>query len=548
VTDHDGLKATISERLKAAGQRPTPVLIERELSRYERLNSALTAIQAVRDAGGQAYYHSVDLTDADAVDQVIADVRDRHGHIDVLLHAAGIEISRAIADKERREYDLVFDVKSDGWFNLLHAAADLPIGATVVFSSVAGRFGNAGQTDYSAANDLLCKITSSFRRTRPATRGIALDWTAWGGIGMATRGSIPKIMAAAGIDMLPPEAGIAWIGQELTAGPFTGEVVVAGRLGMMLTEPDPAGGLDVTAVDVSGAGPMVGSVTGMGIYSGLTVQTTLDPAEQPFLHDHQIESFTVLPGVMGAEAFAAVASLAAPDLYVAGVERMEFLAPVKFYRDKPRTLTVAAVVRRDGADLIADCVLAASRLLKGQQEPQWTTHFTGSVRLTAQAPQPETDGCATSEAEAFVSHADIYRVLPHGPAYQVLDEAWRSDGDAIGRFAEQLPPNHQPAGNPTKTEPRLVELCFQTAGIWDIGQAGVFALPGHADLIRTLHRPTSDGRLFAHVHPVGNGSFDCRVVDSAGDVLVRVDGYRTTPLPGTVADDLQRPIRAAMRD
>ena len=33
-----------------------------------------------------------------------------------------------------------------------------------MFSSVAGRFGNQGQTDYAAANDLLCKISSSLRR------------------------------------------------------------------------------------------------------------------------------------------------------------------------------------------------------------------------------------------------------------------------------------------------------------------------------------------------------------------------------------------------
>ena len=65
----------------------------------------------------------------------------------------------------------MFDVKSDGWFNLLHAIGDMPLGATVAFSSVAGRFGNGGQTDYSAANDLLCKVSSSFRRTRPLTRG-----------------------------------------------------------------------------------------------------------------------------------------------------------------------------------------------------------------------------------------------------------------------------------------------------------------------------------------------------------------------------------------
>ena len=94
----------------------------------------------------------------------------------------------------------------------------MPLRATVAFSSIAGRFGNAGQTDYSAANDLLCKIASGFRTSRPATRSLAVDWTAWGEIGLATRGSIPKVMELAGIDMLPPAAGIPWIRRELLAG------------------------------------------------------------------------------------------------------------------------------------------------------------------------------------------------------------------------------------------------------------------------------------------------------------------------------------------
>jgi NAD(P)-dependent dehydrogenase (short-subunit alcohol dehydrogenase family) len=121
-------------------------------------------------------------------------VRERYGCIDVLLHAGGLEISRSLADKEPQEFDLVFDVKTEGFVNILHAARDLPIGAIVAFSSVAGRFGNAGQTDYSAANDLLCKLTSHLRAVRPDLRAIAIDWTAWSGIGMATRGSILKIM------------------------------------------------------------------------------------------------------------------------------------------------------------------------------------------------------------------------------------------------------------------------------------------------------------------------------------------------------------------
>ena len=175
--DRDALKSTIAARIKADGGKPTPVAIERELARYERLDAALTAIESVEAAGGTVHYHSVDLTDADRVAAVFASVREHSDHIDVLLHAAGLEISRNLPEKEPREYDLVFDVKSDGWFNVFHAARQLPIAATVVFSSVAGRFGNQGQTDYSAANDLLCKMTSHLRRTlprRPRT-GLRLD-------------------------------------------------------------------------------------------------------------------------------------------------------------------------------------------------------------------------------------------------------------------------------------------------------------------------------------------------------------------------------------
>ena len=100
-----------------------------------------------------------------------------------------------------------------------------------MFSSIAGRFGNGGQTDYSAANDLLCKSMSHMRRRD--TRGVAIDWTAWASIGMASRGSIPKMMEVAGIDMLPPEVGVPVVRRELTAAGTGGEVLEAGALGVL---------------------------------------------------------------------------------------------------------------------------------------------------------------------------------------------------------------------------------------------------------------------------------------------------------------------------
>ena len=64
---------------------------------------------------------------------------------------------------------------------------------------------------------------------------------------MATRGLYPKMIELAGIDMLPPEAAIPLIRRELTAGGTRGEIVIGERLGSLLNEWDPTGGLDVPA-------------------------------------------------------------------------------------------------------------------------------------------------------------------------------------------------------------------------------------------------------------------------------------------------------------
>src|SRR5208282_913239 len=168
----------------------------------------------------------------------------------------------------------------------------------------------------------------------PATRGIAIDWTAWGGIGMATRGSVPKVMELAGIDMLPSEAGVPLIRRELTVGGTRGEIVIGQRLGVLMNEFDPTGGLEVNPAEVSaekrspaqgpagcgvpGCGVMIGKIASAGLYSPLTI------------------------------------------------EEVNFLAPFKFYRNEPRPVTVEAVIHPHGDGLIADCRLLGRRPLPNQ--------------------------------------------------------------------------------------------------------------------------------------------------------------------------------------
>jgi acyl transferase domain-containing protein/acyl carrier protein/NAD(P)-dependent dehydrogenase (short-subunit alcohol dehydrogenase family) len=553
VTDRDGLKRDLFARIQARGERATPALVEKELAALERAQAARNAIDAVRTAGGTAHYFSVNLTDTDAVTKIIKQVRERSGRIDVLLHAAGIERSHFLPDKEAREFDLVFDVKSDGWFNLLHALGDMPLGATVAFSSIAGRFGNGGQTDYSSANDLLCKITSGFRTTRPDTRGIVIDWTAWGGIGMATRGSIPKMMELAGIDMLPPEAGIPLIRRELTVGGTRGEIVVGQRLGALLNEWDATGGLDTSAAETltgSGQGPIVGKIACMSVQGGLKIETTLDPAIQPFLHDHQIDGTPVLPGVMGIEAFAEAARCLLPGWHVAAIEDVNFLAPFKFYRNEPRVVTVEAVIHPQGDTLLANCRLTGQRSLPNQVEPQVTTHFTAQVRLTKQTLEAVTVPALGTPIGHIIEAADIYPLYFHGPAYQVVERAWWDGHRIVGLMAKGLPANHLPSELPTLMAPRLIELCFQTAGLSEMGTQGRMGLPQHIDCVSSLLLPASDladTRLYAVVNcDQSGGSFDAEVVDTKGNRYLHLSGYRTVAVPNAVDAERLKALQAAM--
>ncbi len=538
-SDKDALKRTLIDEAKARGEKPTPATIDKQIAGIERSEAALRAIESVEATGGTAHYFSVDLRDGDAVQAVVDDVRSRYGKIDVLLHAGGMLIDRTLPNKEPSQFDLVFDIKADGFFSLLKAAKGMPIGATVSFSSVAGRFGNNGQSDYSSANDLLCKISSSMRQWRPETRGIAIDWTAWGSIGMASRGSVPAIMEALGVDMLPVESGVPTIRRELTYGGTRGEILVAGRLGLWTAEKAPNGGLDVEKVNAQLAARkspliMVGKVTAARLFGGLEVETTLDPAQQPFLFDHMVDAGVPwLPGVMGTEALAEVASLLAPGATVAAVEKLEILSAFKFHRNNPATLYLSATARPAGAGedgtLIADLWLRSQfQPPKAGMPPTVKDHFHAQVRLQQGALKGTKLKFKAPKADALpILQESIYKVFFHGPAYQVIERA-RVEGDMVtALMADKLGPNTSPAGAASLMAPRLVELCFQAAALWSIEKKSAMALPSGAAAVTAYRQPeeANGKRLYALVKSMNDGeTYDAQVVDESGNVYVEPQG------------------------
>src|SRR5690606_1470467 len=107
--------------------------------------------------------------------------------------------------------------------------------------------------------------------------------------------------------------------------------------------------------------------------------------------------------------------------------------------------------------------------------------------------------------------------------YQVLEGVQVEGNSAIGLMAANLPPNTKPAGSRELIAPRLVELCFQTAGVWDIHTHGKMALPLAMGSL-TTYRTEAEGngrRLYALVKARQDGaSFDAQVVDEVGNLYL----------------------------
>ena len=145
-------------------------------------------LQSLAAGGPKVVYERVDVTDADAVADLIAGVQRQYGRIDGVLHAAGLLDDGLLATKSASNLARVLAPKVAGAVNLDNALGAAPLDFFVLVSSISGVFGNPGQADYAAANAFLDGFAvsrESLRRTGLRHgRTVVIDWPVWRDGGM----------------------------------------------------------------------------------------------------------------------------------------------------------------------------------------------------------------------------------------------------------------------------------------------------------------------------------------------------------------------------
>ena len=531
LTDTAVLRQALMAEARARGEAVTPASIERALAGLMRDREIRANLADLRIAGATLDYLALDMANAGAVRAAVADVTARLGPVHGVIHGAGVIEDRRITDKTPDSWDRVVAPKVIGALALASALDAAPPAFFALFASVAGRYGNSGQTDYAHANELLNRIAAQLARRWPACHPVAVNWGPWEGTrhgaGMVSDAVRAKFEAQE-VTLVAPEGGAAAFFDEILRGPRDCTEVVLGAGPWEKHESERAGMPEAPRA----RWPLLpGAQQAPAAKGGTAIRRRLDVAADPWLGEHRIGAVPVLPLAVAAEMAAEAAAEIWSDWTVTGLADLRLLNGLRLEGDAPCEIDLVA----QGSEHADATGFAARVELRGTGAVA-RPHYRASVRMVPSAlhtPDPEAlaqDILAHPVARSPIPAGRAYReMLFHGPSYQLLKVL---EGlDTGGARAEVRPSRAADfGGGAWLFDPGLLDAAAQLAWVWSIHSRGQPALPN------AIGRATRLGlgaarQMVMRLHP-GLGPAEVRadvaIADAAGQPLLLIEALEAT--------------------
>ncbi|RAM52424.1 MAG: polyketide synthase [Hapalosiphonaceae cyanobacterium JJU2] len=389
------LKKRIMDDFIARGEKPTPVMVQKKYKAISSRREIQATLRAIEEAGGQAEYLSVDITDATQLQEQVATAVERLGTVTGIIHGAGNLADKRIENKSERDFEIVYTAKVAGLENLLHCVPPSQLNYLVLFSSVAGFYGNIGQSDYAIANEILNKSAHLVKRNYPNCHVVAINWGPWDS-GMVTP-ELKKAFAERGIETIPIEIGTQMLVDELApVNQQTTQVVIGSPLLYIpqLSNPD---------------------------LKQYRIQRRLILAANPFLQDHVIAGRPVLPATCALTWIANSCEQLYPGYKSFTCSNFKVLKGIIFDETQPTEyiLDLQEISKNDVDEIYFDAKIWSKNL-----EGKIRYHFSSQINIKQQIPvYPHYDSLnLTQEEIIFSSHKSFYQngasSLFHGACFQ----------------------------------------------------------------------------------------------------------------------------------
>jgi len=266
----------------------------------------------------------------------------------------------------------------------------------------------------------------------------------------------------------------------------------------------------------------------------------------PYLEDHRVQGVIVVPGAVYVE----MALAASEKAFGTGhhvFEKLDFKKALFLPEEGTQTVQLVISAKMPGT---ASCQFFSLQVSDTEQQPSWTLHAEGTIRLgqtdMEAAPDkhvlPEKIKSRCSEVIPGVEHYQAMqeRGLQYGPSFQGVEQIWRQDGEAIGRLRlSKMVANEADGYN---IHPALLDACLQvlaaTLSTIDSGiTKGDTFLPVRMERLRFYNRPGTDIPLWSQaiLRPGVEGNVDTfegdvYLLDENGQVKLEVLGLRLQSL------------------
>jgi NAD(P)-dependent dehydrogenase (short-subunit alcohol dehydrogenase family) len=523
LTSAADLKRALMERLRADGARVTAPMVEKAYQQLLKDREIRENLGALVAAGARVHYVALDVRNGEAFGALIDDVYETYGRLDGVIHGAGIIEDKLVRDKSVESFDRVFDTKTTSAFVLSRRVKPELLRFAVFFSSVAGRFGNRGQSDYAAANEVVNKLAVFLSHRWPG-RVCSINWAPWDKRGMVSP-ELRKEFVRRGVGLIPPAAGQRAFWQEIQQSRFdAAEIVIAGAVG----------GASLGAVAPIGEEKTPLLKTAKRESAGGVVKYTrmLDLSIDRYLNDHRLDGRAVLPLAFATELIAEAAAATWPDLTVVAVRNLQLFKGLTLDGTPLEiVITVRPPVHQNEEGLTeADVTIATPSLTP-------PTRYRAVVQLSAHTPRPVAFNAPAGTLSPLPLPLDeAYRQWTfHGPLFQRVTSIEGLSGDRMLGTIYSPSITNAVAGVTRAgwlIDPFVFDAALQLLLIWSRARNDKTALPSR---FHAFHRygSLSDKKLTAYVRVESKAdghalNSDVHFVDGGGQVIAVLEGMEAS--------------------
>jgi len=390
LEDQSDLKRAALEHFKTEGRKVSPKQIDQEVQRVLSSREIKQTLDRIQTAGGTAEYLQVDITHPAELDGKLSGLISS---VNGLLHGAGALADKFIEDKTESDFNLVYGVKIGGLKNILKFLPLDQLDYLVLFSSVAGFYGNPGQADYSLSNEILNKLAFHVKSSHPRCQVIAIDWGPWDG-GMVTP-QLKRILTRKNIPLIAPEEGTRTLVELLSKPQGTPQIVVGAPLPIPPYKLNPE-------------------------LKSYRINRRLLLESNPFLADHVIGGNAVLPTVCAVAWFIKSCTDLYPDFKFHAVRDYRVFKGIIFNESAPDHY----LMELNEIEKTGESITVHGKISSQPAGENIRHHYQAEVELRRSIPDRPQISEMNLNHDSSLSADSLYesKVLFHGPKFQGVNK------------------------------------------------------------------------------------------------------------------------------